>query len=447
MSHRPERIAEAIKKEIADLLRNEIKDPRVGFVTITGVEVTKDLSFAKIFISVMGSEEQRAETLSTLQKAAGYMRSEIGRRIKVRHAPEIIFKLDTSLDNGTRIMELLREINRQEEKTPMNNLMAVAEVIKKAQRPLLCGHVMPDGDSLGSVLALGLGLQRLGKEVTLVSSDPVPDLYHFLPGVETVIVGEVPEGDYDLLVAVDFSVPDRLGSALHAFVKNGLPVAVIDHHVNDHPFGHYNYVRTEAAATGEIIMDLLDLLQIDLNLDLAINLYTAIVTDTGSFRYENTTSETHAKTARLLECGVPVSRLSNYIFGEQPLVLLRLLEAALGTLEVSDCGQIAWMSISREMVQLAGASGQHIEGLINYPRKIKGVELAIVFRELDEQRVKVSFRSKYQVDVNLLAKKFGGGGHVRASGCTVDGPLEQAREMVLKEVKEFFREGSDGRHT
>ncbi|MEW6065302.1 ribosome-binding factor A [Desulforamulus profundi] len=118
MSHRPERIAEAIKKEIADLLRNEIKDPRVGFVTITGVEVTKDLCFAKIFISVMGSEDQRAETLSTLQKAAGYMRSEIGRRIKVRHAPEIIFKLDTSLDNGTRIMELLREINRQEEKRP-----------------------------------------------------------------------------------------------------------------------------------------------------------------------------------------------------------------------------------------------------------------------------------------------------------------------------------------
>ncbi|MCL5289948.1 MAG: 30S ribosome-binding factor RbfA [Bacillota bacterium] len=117
MSHRPERIAEAIKKEAADLLRSEIKDPRVGFVTITGVEVTKDLSFAKIFISVMGSEDQRAETLNVLQKAAGYMRSEIGRRIKVRHAPEIIFKLDTSLDHGTRIMEILHEINRQEEKT------------------------------------------------------------------------------------------------------------------------------------------------------------------------------------------------------------------------------------------------------------------------------------------------------------------------------------------
>ncbi|SHF23650.1 DHH family phosphoesterase [Desulforamulus putei] len=329
----------------------------------------------------------------------------------------------------------------------MNNLMAVAEAIKKARRPLLCGHVMPDGDSLGSVLALGLGLRLLGKEVTIVSSDPIPDLYHFLPGVETVIVGKVPEGRYDLLVAVDCSVPERLGSALEAFVNNGLPVAVIDHHVNDQPFGHYNYVRAEAAATGEIIMDLLDLLQVPLNLDLAINLYTAIVTDTGSFRYENTTAETHARTARLLACGIPVSRLSNQIFGEQPLVSLRLLEVALGTLAVSHCGQIAWMSISREQIKSVGAGDQHIEGLINYPRKIKGVELAIVFRELDEQRVKVSFRSKYRVDVNLLAKKFGGGGHVRASGCTIEGRLEQVKELVLKEAKELFRGDSHGRHS
>lgn len=116
MSHRPERVAEAIKKEVADLIRNEIKDPRIGFVTITGVEVTRDLSYAKVFISVMGSEEQRKESLSALQKAAGYMRSEIGRRIKVRHAPELLFKLDTSLDHGTRIMELLHEIKNDEEK-------------------------------------------------------------------------------------------------------------------------------------------------------------------------------------------------------------------------------------------------------------------------------------------------------------------------------------------
>lgn len=115
MSHRPERLAEAIKKEIADLIRTEIKDPRLGFVTITGVEVTRDLSYAKIFVSVMGSDDQRKETMAVLQKAAGYMRSEVGRRIKVRHVPELMFKLDTSLDHGTRIMELLQEVNKREE--------------------------------------------------------------------------------------------------------------------------------------------------------------------------------------------------------------------------------------------------------------------------------------------------------------------------------------------
>lgn len=321
----------------------------------------------------------------------------------------------------------------------MNNLRVVAEVLLNCQRPLLCGHVMPDGDSLGSVLALGMALQTKGKEVTMVSSEPLPDLYEFLPGIKEVVVGSVPERDYDLLVVVDCSVPERLGSTIIPLVDSGLPVVVIDHHVNDQPFGNYNYVKSAAAATGEIIMDLLEQLGISLNLDLAINLYTAIVTDTGSFRYENTTPETHVKIAKLLECGVPVSLLSNLIFGEQPLKSIRLLAVALRNLEVSECGRIAWISIEREEIEAVGAEDQHIEGLISYPRKIKGVELAISFRELDENKVKVSFRSKYTVDVNLLAKKFGGGGHVRASGCTIKGNPLDVKEAVLKEAKELFR--------
>lgn len=321
----------------------------------------------------------------------------------------------------------------------MNNLVTVAEIIKNAHRPVLCGHVMPDGDSLGSVLALGLGLQLLGKEITIVSFDPIPELYNFLPGIKKVIVGNVPEGDYDLLIVVDCSVPERLGASMVPLLERGLTVAVIDHHVNDNPFGHYNYVEPKAAATGEIIMDLLDLLQVELNLDIAINLYTAIVTDTGSFRYENTTPETHRKVSSLIQYGVPVSRMSNQIFGEQPLVSLKLLEAALSTLEISDCGNVAWMSIPQKTIQSVGAEDQHIEGLINYPRKIKGVDLAIVFRELNQGRIKVSFRSKYLVDVNVLAKKFGGGGHVRASGCTVDGQLLEVRDAVLEEAKKLFR--------
>ncbi|GAB6180698.1 bifunctional oligoribonuclease/PAP phosphatase NrnA [Desulfotomaculum defluvii] len=321
----------------------------------------------------------------------------------------------------------------------MNNLRAVAEVLLNSKRPLLCGHVMPDGDSLGSVLALGMALQSKGKEVTIVSTDPLPDLYEFLPGIKEVVVGSVPEKNYDLLVVVDCSVPERIGSTITPLLNSDLPVVVIDHHVNDQPFGNYNYVRPSAAATGEIIVDLLEMLEIAINLDLAINLYTAIVTDTGSFRYENTTPETHIKISKLLECGVPVSLLSNLIFGEQPLKSIRLLEAALSNLEVSDCGRIAWISIDRDKIEAIGAEDQHIEGLINYPRKIKGVELAISFRELDENRVKVSFRSKYTVDVNLLAKKFGGGGHIRASGCTTEGSLSEVREAILKEAKEIIR--------
>lgn len=320
----------------------------------------------------------------------------------------------------------------------MNDLSVVAESIKRCQRPIICGHIMPDGDSLGSVLALGLGLRLLGKQVTMASSDPLPELYSFLPGINEMIVGEVSPEAFDLLIVVDCSVPDRLGSALLPLYESGLTTVVLDHHVNDQPFGHFNYVRSSAAATGEVIMDLLEALGIALNTDLAVNLYTAIVTDTGSFRYENTTSETHKRVARLLEYNIPVARLSNLIFSEQPISQIRLLEAVLSTLEVSENGQLAIMSLSQQTKESVGANDQHIEGMINYARNIQNVEVAIFFRELDEQRVKISFRSKYYIDVNLLAKKFGGGGHVRASGCTVEGTLAEVKDMVLKEAKGLF---------
>ena len=320
----------------------------------------------------------------------------------------------------------------------MNDLNAVAEPIKRCQRPIIVGHVMPDGDSLGSVLALGLGLRLLGKQVTMASSDPLPELYSFLPGINEMVVGEVNPEDFDLLIVVDCSVPDRLGSALLPLHEKDLATVVLDHHVNDQPFGHFNYVRSSAAATGEIIMDLLDVLQIALNPDLAVNLYTAIVTDTGSFRYENTTSETHRRVAKLLEYDIPVARLSNLIYSEQPISQIRLLKAVLATLEVSEDGRLATMSLSRQTQLSLGANDQHIEGMINYARNIQNVEVAIFFRELTGQRVKVSFRSKYFVDVNLLAKKFGGGGHVRASGCTVEGTLLEVKEMIVKEAKNFL---------
>ncbi|WP_003541235.1 DHH family phosphoesterase [Desulfotomaculum nigrificans] len=321
----------------------------------------------------------------------------------------------------------------------MNDFIEVAEAIKNSRSPVLCGHVMPDGDSLGSLLALGLGLKSMGKEVTMVSSDPIPELYNFLPGVENIHVGNVPTGNYDMLIVVDCSVPERLGDTVLPLVDTVSTVVIIDHHVNESPFGQYNYINSRVAATGELIMDFLDYLKVKLNQDIATNLYTAIVTDSGSFRYENTTPETHQKASRLVECGVSVARLSNLIFGEQPIESLRLLQAALNTLEVCECGKIAWMSMTMEKIQEIGATDQHLEGLINYPRKVKGVELAIMFREMVGGKVKVSFRSKYQVDVNRLARVFGGGGHVRASGCTVEGELSQVQAMVLAEAKKLFR--------
>lgn len=313
----------------------------------------------------------------------------------------------------------------------MHKLETIARVLGDVQRALICGHVMPDGDSLGSVLALGLVLQQLGKKVTMAGPDPAPQLYAFLPGIEQYRAGSPPEDDYDTLIVVDCPVPERLGPGYQDLVRRDLDVINIDHHASTNSFGRYRYIDPQAAAVGEIIFDLLKLMKVDISLDVAICLYTAMVTDTGSFQYESTTPGTHLRVARLLETGVPVARINAYLNEEKPRAAQLLLSASLKTLSFSRCGKVAWMSITRDMLQDAGAKDEHTEGIVNYARSVKGVEVGILFHELPGGRCKISFRSKEAVDVNQLALLFGGGGHSRAAGCEIAGKLQEIENEVV----------------
>jgi len=234
-------------------------------------------------------------------------------------------------------------------------------------------------------------------------------------------------------VALDCSVPKRLGS-FRKFLEKDLVIINIDHHVSSESFGHYNYLDPGAAATGEIMTDLIDIMGMGINQDVATCLYVAMVTDTGSFQYENTSSGTLKKAARLMETGIQTSTINIRLHEEKPIQNIQIMRVALENLEISPCGRVVWSVVEREMLDRFSAKDEHTDGLINFLRTIKGVEVALLFREIDRGKYKVGFRSKGEVDVNQLASKFGGGGHIRASGCILTGNLQKITQSVVGEA-------------
>lgn len=314
----------------------------------------------------------------------------------------------------------------------MNNLADIALAIDHAEHVLICGHVLPDGDSLGSMLALGLVLEKLGKRVTMGGADRAPSIYGFLPGVDRYVAGGPPAGAYDTFIVLDCSVPERLGSGYQELLSSGMVVINLDHHTGSRSFGTYRYIDPAAGAVGEIILDLFDLMKVDIPIEAAICLYTAIVTDTGSFQYENTRPHTHRRVAKLLEIGVPAAQINQKLYEEKPKVVLDLLGLALGTLSLSPCGKVCWMTVTRKLLSSAEAEDEHTEGLVNYARSIKGVQIGILFREIEDGDFKISFRTKGIVDANRLAAMFDGGGHQRAAGCVMRGNLAEIQGEVVK---------------
>ena len=313
----------------------------------------------------------------------------------------------------------------------MNSLNETAAAIMAVKRPLICGHVSPDGDCLGSAFALALALRGLGIEAVTAGPDPVPETLSFLPGAGAFHAGSPPAGDFDALITVDCPEKHRLGREYQELPPGFSTVIAIDHHPSPNPYGTCNYIDIKAAAVGEIIYDLLPLMDIKLNVDLAVCLYTAIVTDTGSFLYDNTTADTHRRMVGLLETEAPLNRINTLIYEEKPLAAHLLLREALKTLTISRDGKVAWLWISREALGVAGARDEDADGIVNSARSIKGVHIAILFHEQAGGKIKVSMRSKSEANVASIAAKFGGGGHKRASGCNLPGSLETAMDRVL----------------
>ncbi|NPV71276.1 MAG: bifunctional oligoribonuclease/PAP phosphatase NrnA [Firmicutes bacterium] len=320
----------------------------------------------------------------------------------------------------------------------MKGLPLLLSVFRNESDFVLVPHVSPDGDSIGSCLALGLALVRRGKKAQVALDEAFPSRYGFLPGAVEVRPSSPKVGRY-IVVTLDCTDLSRCG-VRPELIQGASAIVNIDHHVSNSFFGDYQLVDSAASAVGEIVFDLLQELGWGITAGEATCLYTAIITDTGSFRFENTTSRCLEVCASLVRAGARPSRIAEEVYETASLPATVLLGKALSSLRLDDTGRVAWMTISAADFESAGASNEDTEGIVNYARMVEGVEVGVLFKELGDRQVRVALRSRRSVNVSRIASLFGGGGHPRAAGCTVAGSVEDAYSAVIPEVLRAVKE-------
>jgi len=314
-------------------------------------------------------------------------------------------------------------------------LQKITELINSSDRIVVASHSSPDGDAISSTLALYNALKTVGKKVIAYNRDPVPLDLQFLPGSDE-LVNELPEeARFDLGLVLDAGELRRAGSHLK---DRCAQLVNIDHHPFSEPFGVVNYVDEKASATGALIYRLLGELGYRVDYPVALCIYTAILSDTGSFRYSNADRESFEIAGELVALGVDPWQVSSGLYESQELVRLQLLGHALQTLEVSPCGRFAALTVTEEMYALTGATAEHTDRFINYPRSIQGVEVAVFFRQINAGQFKVGFRSKGNIDVGALARELGGGGHHNAAGALLRGSNGAIRKQVFERLAELL---------
>lgn len=321
-----------------------------------------------------------------------------------------------------------------------NNLEEIIKEIEQAQRILITSHENPDSDAIGSMLALSLGLKKIGKEVLLYNKDGVPEVLSFLKGSDEIVSSlDDLDDNYDLCFVLDCPSLDRPGSGFKEYIsqKSSAKIIIVDHHETRGSEGDIRLIDTRASSTGVLIYSILKAGSIELDPDIAESIYVTILGDTGSFMYSNTNAETFRIAAELVLAGARPEFVSQALYENEPLRKIKLQGLVVKTLEIADENRIASVYIDREMYENSGTTKEDAEGMVNIPRSIKGVEVAFLLRQEDAKPYwKVSLRSKGEVDVSSLAQRFGGGGHKKAAGCRVSGAREEAMKKIYDAIKE-----------
>lgn len=315
----------------------------------------------------------------------------------------------------------------------------IGKVLRDHRTFAILSHIRPDGDALGSQLALALSLQQLGKQVRVWNEDGMLEKYSFLPRAELLTKPPANAEHVDVAVALDTAIQNRLGTTVAAIASAKIWIN-IDHHLSNPRYGDMVIVDHDAPATGEIIFKLIKSQGFPLDHDIAENLFVAISTDTGSFQYPKTSSRTFEIAAELVRTGnLDIGRISQQLYESYPLRRLELLRELLRTMRFSECGRVASFSLSLKTAAELAVRPEDNEGLIDHLRAVRGVIVAVFFEELADGKVRVSMRSKDEaVDVCAICQKFGGGGHTLAAGARVRGSLDEVEHKVLEEIRDVL---------
>jgi len=316
----------------------------------------------------------------------------------------------------------------------------IATIVKRGKRFFLASHKDPDGDAIGSLLALGEALMLSGKDVVLFNEGPIADSMAFLAGSEKIVDRFNPESEFDALFVLDCGTLERLGG-IYSNICNIKPLINIDHHGSNSQFGDVNFVDSNSSSVGEIIYRLIQVADLPMSKNIAEDLFVAIQTDTGSFRYENTTKEAFTIAAEMVEWGINPWKISRKVMDEYSLKKLRLLELTLQTIEIFHEGKVGLITITQQMFSKAKADNFDSERFVDYPRSISGVEIGVLIKELGKDYYRFSLRSNDWVNVADLAYHFGGGGHQKAAAFTRYGSLDSIKQEFLDKAHEVLGNG------
>lgn len=309
----------------------------------------------------------------------------------------------------------------------------IESAIRNNQRFLITSHIRPDGDSVGSQLALYWALVNQGKKVAIQNADPVPDTYKFLQGADLIRISTEVENSWDVLFVLDVGDIERTGGITAEKISC---VVNIDHHHSRKPFADISFVREEASSTCELIYELLKVLGLTINPLIANCLYTGIVCDTGSFRFSNTSERVFETASDLVRLGANPSAIAQKIYEENSHARIRMLGECLSKLELTEDGKIASVTVDQEMLKRNGCQPWETESFVNYAQSIKGVVVALLFYELSPGKYKISLRSGGEVNVAAVAEELEGGGHKCASGCRIEGSRKTIKENIITRIRQ-----------
>lgn len=321
----------------------------------------------------------------------------------------------------------------------LTDLKTFCTALKRHKRFLLACHVAPEGDAIGSLLAMESLLRRLGKQTCVVNEDLFPERLPCLSAKRWRQPAQIKNkaGYFDALVTTDCPTLERIGK-VSSLIGPETVIFNIDHHISNNRFGHYNYVRPRAAASGEVVFEIFKHMKVKLTRTEAKNLYVAISTDTGSFKYSTTTVNSHLVTAELISSGIDIEKINDQIYSSYSLNKMQLYSRLLGRVTTTSCGRVAWVALHLSDLKAAGATYEDTEGFIDFLRYMREVHISFFISEMAPGVVKVSFRAKGPYDVNRIATDFGGGGHRKASGCSIQASPEEAEARILHAVRRHY---------